>query len=221
MNSTGCGKASSYEEIAKEKLYERYEENFEIEEVQNHYFLSGYYTVIAYPQSDPTLLFQASVNDDDSKESDNYVSTLVCRKLSEQVEKNLNGLNGTYYVYSKPRVDMVNISDKDISIREYVQKFPSCAFRTYLFYCPEIIDTYNFAVNIQQTFSELEFVNGRVDIYVIPDENTLGEIQNYIETHDQFYDEFGEISDDYYKGTIEYKDGIWDKSLEEIQGMVR
>lgn len=107
MNSVGCGKVSSYEEIAKEKLYERYQDDFEIENVQSHHFLSGYYTVIAYPQSDPTLLFRASINDDGSEESDNYVCTLVCQRLSEQVEKNLNALNGFYYVYSKPRIATV------------------------------------------------------------------------------------------------------------------
>lgn len=53
----------------------------------------GIILVIAYPQSDPTLLFRASINDDGSEESDNYVCTLVCQRLSEQeLEKNLNAV---------------------------------------------------------------------------------------------------------------------------------
>ena len=221
MNNVGCGKVSSYEEIAKEKLYERYQDDFEIENVQSHHFLSGYYTVIAYPQSDPTLLFRASINDDGSEESDNYVCTLVCQRLSEQVEKNLNALNGFYYVYSKPRIDTVNIQNKEMSVREYVQEFPSCAFRTYLFYCPETFDAEAFAFNIQQAFNGLEFIEGKIDMYFVPDEDSLGKIQNYLETHDQMYDEFKDIADSYYKGSIEFKFGSWSMSLEEIQEMVR
>ena len=42
-----------------------------------------------------------------------------------------------------------------------------------------------------------------------------------LETHDQMYDEFKDIADSYYKGSIEFKFGSWSMSLEEIQEMVR
>lgn len=99
-----------------------------------------------------------------------------------------------------------------MSVREYVQEFPSCAFRTYLFYCPETFDAEAFAFNIQQAFNGLEFIEGKIDMYVVPDEDSLGKIQNYLETHDQMYDEFKDIADSYYKGSIEFKFG----SLEHV-----
>ena len=216
---TGCSK--SPEIAVKEKLHERYQEDFEIKEVQSDPLFKGNYTMIAYPQSDPSLLFRATSNDDNSYVEDFYVCTLVCRKLSEQVGKNINALNGSYYICSKPTIDTLNIPDKDITVKEYVEMFPGYAFRTYLFYCPETMDPYDFSSNIQQMFSELEYIDCSVYVYVVPDEKSLGKIQNYLETHDRLYDEFGDISDDFYKGSIEYKDGAWDKSLEEIEEMVR
>lgn len=221
MNSVGCVNTKSYEDIAKEKLYERYQEEFEIEEVQSHHYFDGYYTVIAYPKSNPDILFSASINDDDSKESDNYVCKLLCQRLSDQVAKNINGLNGIYYIYSIPRIDVVNIGNKEITISEFMQEHPSSAFRTYIFYYSDNLDTQRFASNIQQAFDGLENVNGKINLYIVPNENILSEIQQYIETHDQLYDEFKEISEKYYKGTINYKNGSFDCTVEEIQGMVR
>lgn len=216
MSTTGCNKVLSHEEKAIQLLNAKYNDSFEVEECQSKNSFEEYYTVIAYQKNNPDILFKAEVDYDGKKVSDNYVSKILCRKISDQIAKNLDDLKGIYYIYSEPMVELTVLDDTDITVEKYMEISPLNKFIVYLNYCPEGDDAEDIFLALQGAFKDMECISGQIQLYIV-DENMLMQIQNYLENNDALYDEYHSATEQYKAGNIKVENGKIIASKEEIE----
>lgn len=223
MNSVGCKKLMSHKALIKQALEEKYNESFEIKESRGSDFFGGYYTAIVYPVERPEVVFQASIDLDGSRESDNYVSKLLCLKLSDTVAKNLDDLKGFYYIFTVPLVENSLLTDKNISLEEYAQKWPDPIVNIYFNYCPDnenmTVDVDEFYETLTHALDGLESFNGSIYLYMV-DEGIMDYMQEYRETHDQCYYDYKEKTDRYYLGYIKFEKGKIQITKEDLKKMM-
>lgn len=219
MNTFGCEKLLSHEEIAEQKLEERYHMPFETVSVLGGGILDEYYTVIAYQKDDPKTLFRATVNNDGSGESDNYVCKLVCQKISDRIAENLNDLNGIYYIHTAFLVDPPGLIDVKMTVEQYMEICPDDTYHIYLNYCPEQMNAGAFYESLSHMFTGLEGMSGRIYLYIV-NERVLSDIQEYLEDHDKMYDDYFHIVEAYDVGIIPFKNGKIQLKSSEIKDMV-
>ncbi len=219
MSTFGCGRSLSYEEMAEQELEERYHMPFEVDNIQEQNIFDGYYTVIAYQKEDPKTLFRATINADGSGESDNYVCKLVCQQITDRIARNLDALNGTYYIYTTPLIDSVGLTDVGMTVEQYMDRFPMDIFHIYLNYCPDQMDVDEFYKGLSNMFKGLDGLSGNIYLYMVK-ENTIRDIQAYLEENDKMYDEYKAIVDPYYVGSIPFEKGKIKLTVSEIKDMV-
>lgn len=224
MNSVGCaGTPKSQKKLAKQILEEKYNESFEIKELRGTHFYDGYYLAIAYPTERPEVLFQVSVDLDGKEEADNYISKLLCLKLSDTIAKNLDGLKGFYYLFTEPMVENSLLTDPNLTIDEYMQKWPNSEFTIYLNYCPDnegnTVDMDALYNELIHAFDGLESMSGCICLYLV-DEDTMADMQEYRQTHDKCYSDYDERAERYYVGKIEFEKGRLTTSKEEMIKMM-
>lgn len=221
ISSAGCRSARQSEKIVKKELEERYQEEFQVKGNRTYPF-EGYTTGMAYSESNPSLPFTVSIGNDGTSISDNYVNVRVCDKMSKQIKENLGLQDNEAYIYSNLRISVVNLDNKDMSVKEYVKEYPSCAFRTYYFICADAAEQRDLNEDMEKMFSGLDFIEDKVFLYVVPNQDSLQKIRTYLETNDQMYDEFSAISDLYYiNADIEFANGLWNITAEEILKKIR
>lgn len=219
MSSMGCKKPVSHEELAIKLLNEKYGEEFDIESVQSQSFSGGYYTVVAYPQEDSTLLFQAYINSDGTGVSDNYVTKVLCRNVAEQVAWNLNSLPGIYYIYVEVMHEPLMLDRPGISLKEFMEETPKNKFTINICYVPEGADAQEVYLGLTNVFQDMESISGKICLYVM-DETNMAWVQEYRETHDQGYDEFEDIMESYFVGLIDFEKGTITTAKEEVIEML-
>lgn len=212
MSSMGCTKTKSYEETAEELLNEKYQDTFVVEEIQSVEILEGYYTVIAYQEDAPDRLFKAWVKKDGSGVDDNYVTKIICEKISDKIERNLDVLNGIYYVYTSSVIDVFDAFDPQITLEQYIESHPQMLHTIYLFYCQEEFEFENFYNGINRMLEDLP-ISGKICLFML-DEEQLKEVQGYLESHDQMYDDGDQIFEPYYRGVLSYEKGKIEETKE-------
>ncbi len=219
MDNDGCGKMLSYEELAEQKLEERYDMPFEVVDVLGGNIGDEYYTVTAYQADDPKTLFRATVSNDGLAETDNYVCKLVCQRISERIARNLDELNGIYYIHTAFLVDPPGLTDVEMTAEEYLEQYPGDTYHIYLNYCPDRMDPAALYESLGKIFQGLGNVRGRIYLYIV-DERTLGQIQGYLEEHDKMYDDYQHMVEPYEAGIIPFEDGKIQLTGAEIRNMV-
>lgn len=215
MNTAGCSNTLSHEERAVQLLNAKYGDSFEIEECQSRNSFGEYYTVIAYQEKNPDMLFKAQIDFDGKKISDNYVSKILCRKVSDQIAGNLDGLKGIYYIYSEPMIELTMLDNTDITLEEYMEISPLNKFIVYLNYCSGEDDADDMLRVLQGAFKDLECLSGQIQLYIV-DENMLMQIQDYMENNDTLYDEYESAMEQYLAGIIKVEKGKISIEKEEI-----
>lgn len=215
---TGC-RMISHEALAVKLLNKKYNDSFEVEKVQSRNTFGGYYTVIAYQEDNPDMLFEANVNFDGSGVSDNYVSKIVSQKLSDKIAHNLNDLKGTYYIYSNPMIQNRRADDVDMSVQEFLEAFPVTRFSVKVYYKPEDTSADEIYEELNNMFKDIDGVNGQVKLYFMGD-YTLGNVQYYIKTHDDFYNDYKHMVEQYFVGNIDIENSRITNTKEEIILMI-
>lgn len=219
MSEAACATPFSEEEVAKKLLFEKYNEDFEIETVQGGGgILDGYTNVVAYPVDNPNLPFMVHIDGDGSGMSDNYVSRIICEEMADIIAQNLDGLKGVYYVHSAMTIESWNLDNPNMTIKEYLNSNPEDRFVIYLAYCPDGDDADNYYENISKMFSGIEEVDGNVRLYKC-DEGMLIKMQDYFENNDKAYDDFNSMCSPYYLGKSGIKNGKLEATKEEITVM--
>lgn len=219
MSNTGCGNVVSHEKLAIRLLNEKYSESFEIESVQSQSFSGGYYTVIAYQEEEPELLFRAEINSDGTGLSDNYVTKILCRDMAEQVARNLNNLPGIYYIYVEVMFEPMGLSKKGITLKEFMEEMPMNEFIIHVNYVPEDGTSEEIYQGLGNILQNMEGITGRVQLYIMEETDLLW-VQDYLETHDRGYGNFENMTESYYAGLIEFEKGVITTTKEEIIKMV-
>lgn len=218
MNMTGCGKIIGYEELAEKLLNEKYNDEFVIEEVQSTNMFDEYYTVLAYQEDNPDLIFRAHVDNDGGGISDNYVNRLVCAQLSDAVARNLDSLKGIYYIYSSTLIDSLELNDPGMMLSEYIETHPKMKYNLYVFYSPDIFDKENIYQGLTNICKGLS-ISGNIYFYTMG-ESILKDVQDYLENNDKIYDDGDHMLEPYSCGIIKFVNGVLENSKEEIFEMI-
>ena len=219
MNSMGCGNVISHEKQAIEMLNEKYNDSFEIESVQSQSFSGGYYTVIAYQEEEPTLLFRADIDSDGTGLSDNYVARILYRDMAEQVAWNLNQLPGTYYIYVEAMFEPTMLKKPGITLKEFMEETPKNKFTINVNYAPEETNPEEVYAGLANIFQNMENISGKIHLYIM-DETHIARVQEYMETHDRCYDEFEDMVENASVGLIDFENGTIVTAKDEIIRML-
>ncbi len=164
---------------AKAALEKKYGEEFEIVRVYPQKFGELYYDVLAYAVNDPDTRFSASVDTEDDGVSDAFVERRVCAQIAENVSKNLDGLQGYYYVYVHAIGPQPICGDPNIGIEAYARLDPQNRFRAEVFLVPETADAGNIYSAVTKMYAGMEYL--RVDArLVVVDENKMEDVQEQI-----------------------------------------
>lgn len=218
MSTVGCGKVIGYEELAEKLLNEKYNDEFVVEKIQSTSLLDEYYTALAYQKDNPETIFRVYVNNDGSGISDNYVSRLVCAQLSDTVARNLDSLNGIYYIYSSTLIDSLELDNPYILLSEYIDTHPKMKYNIYVFYSSDSMDQQNLYQGLANICQGLP-ISGNIYLHMM-DESVLKDVQNYLENNDRIYDDGDQMFEPYSCGIIKFTNGILDSGKEEIFEMI-
>lgn len=218
MSTVGCGRMIGYEELAERLLHEKYNKEFVVETIQSVSVLDEYYTALAYQKDRPDTIFRVYVNNDGSGVSDNYVSRLVCAQLSDTVARNLDSLNGIYYIYSTTLIDSMELEDPYISLNEYIDTHPKMKYNIYVFYSPDTSDKENLYQGLTSICQGLS-ISGNIYLYIM-DDSILKDVQDYLENNDKIYDEGDNMFEPYSCGIIKFTNGVLDHSKDKVFEMI-
>lgn len=125
-------------EVIKEKLRNKYKEEFLIKKIGNRYGSANEDTVTVYscPQNNESLIFTATLNREQTKLEDDY----LIKKVSNEIEKNIknkfkeNNIN----VIIKIEIIGKNQLNEFLSVQEFIDKFRNTNFLAYIISYDEI-----------------------------------------------------------------------------------
>lgn len=217
ISLTACGNINN---VTKELLFEKYNKEFEVKNVQGGGIFSGYTDAIAYPADNEKFPFMVHVDGDKKGLSDNYVSRIICEEMSDIIEKNLEGLKGKVYVHSAMTIENWILDEPNLTIKEYLNSNPEDRFVIYVAYSPSEDDKENYYENLTKMFNGIEEVDGNVRLYNC-DDGKLLDMQEYFENNDKAYDDFNSMCSPYYLGKVGVKNGKLESSKEEILEMYK
>ena len=117
---TGCYTSTDLAEFTKEKLKEKYGEEFVVFNT-----MADGKSATAYPVSNPDLLFRTEYWIGSSEGRDSYIQEIVCAQYKEIAEEKLKDFNYEYYI----DVDMEFVfepvnANQDVTIEEYLKANP-------------------------------------------------------------------------------------------------
>ncbi len=217
----GCGfMVNDREEIAKTALQQKYQEEFEITDVFPYKLGQDYYRVQAYPVKDPNILFRGSIGIEDHSLSDNYVERTVCRKLQEQVDRNLDKLPGYYYLFTHAMGPQPVANDKTISVKEYSELDPNNLFRVELFFEPQDASDEAVFNALKDAFKDIPYLRGEVRFYVV-NNDLMTEIQEYFSSKDDVYYEFSHKMNLVPYVELKYENGLLTMSWDEFSAAAK
>lgn len=205
---------SNYEETAEKLLYEKYHREFAVEKIISNNIFEKYCTALAYELDDPNTLFRVYINDDGKAVSDDYIDRLMEKELSDRIAKNLDALDGIYYIYTNTMLKTREEMDPDITFDEYMKAHPKMKYCIYLFYCQETGDVENVYQGLQKLLEDLP-LTGVMEMYLM-NEEMLGKVQDYLESHDKIYDEGKQMIKSYACGRFEFQEGILAITKDEV-----
>ena len=122
---TGCENAKARKKQAAEALEQKYHEKFEVTDYRNAGFMADYYTVQAYADEYPDLLFEASVDIKSGNVMDSYVTKRLCDRLSDKISQNLGILENDYFVFTEAMLGDTLLTDPMVSLEDYMKDGPN------------------------------------------------------------------------------------------------
>ena len=217
---SGCSSPDQRKREAAEALGNKYQEEFEIISYKAPELLQDYYTVKAYSLDYPNLVFQAEVGVETGDVSDSYVTKRLCSRISEKISRNLGTLETDYYVFTEAMLDETVITDPEVSLADYMAEGPGNRFTVYFCIDKNGADAGNIALAAAGMFKDLPQMSGSLCIYLAEPE-LLADIQDYVESHDDTYTEFDEMTDEAYIGSESFENGglsLTERKLKEMAG---
>lgn len=215
MTETACGSKSDRIQIAKEALENKYNEVFVVTDVYGNNRRKTF-NAIAYSETNPGILVDASVENDGSYVEDDYLVKIMGQRIADVVDRNMGGLLGASYIYVSTLSGDMGISDLSISIADYAAFNPKNKFTISIYYSPEKHDADHIYNCLSGCLKDLEMLNGYIFLHVIDDKN-LHSMQEYLETHAFFErDDYSEYLTNELKVQIGYSNGQIDMTRDEF-----
>ena len=214
--TVACGKnQKECEKQALEMLETKYGEKFVVQEYLGQESLEGYFKVSCYPEMDMHILFEAKVACDSSYIEDGYISAVICDKVENQIDENLEHLEGYLVEKVVPVSRSVDSNNPDMDVEEFMALKTKNRFAVYLMYCPQEKDVSKVYKEIQKTFQRLECLSGNIQLYIMQEE-ALKEVQEYFAETIEPESGFEKITEGAKRITIPFKAGVIQMSEEEF-----
>lgn len=208
---TACGHGDQRQKEAEKLLADKYNEEFVVTSYNGQKVMQDYYTVSAYAKSHPTIPFEASVTEDGTSVSDDYVSRRVCAAVSEHINLNLTALPFTYFVHTGIMSGDSICSDPDVSVEEFATEWePYNRYYVYL-YLPEDIsqsgaDAGQVYSVLANALSDLPQIKGNLSVYV-SDDDMLAKVSEYVESNTGLYNDYFKMTQDDFRGQFDFENG--------------
>ena len=217
---SGCAKVGkSKEEIVKEALKTKYNEEFIVHSISN---LSGGMDAIVSPEKKPEIVFSARINDEGSYIFDDYYQWYVARLLNDQFKEDLNDLFPEAYFRTEARLPKYtglapfqNMNLQEILSVEDLSEESGNECLLYIYIdeskkTPQKYDEeyYYFSKIVDDYIKEKKALPLCVTVYRV-DHMTKMEIENYFRKNiaiDENYIKNILKSDDYLSGIIDSND---------------
>ena len=221
---TACGYSDQRVKEAERLLGDKYNEEFVVTSYNGQEMMEDYYTVSAYAKSHPTLPFEASVAEDGTSVSDDYVSRRVCEAISEHININLLSMPCTYYVHTGIMSGDSICSDPNVSVEEFATKWePYNRYYVYL-YLPEEVsqsgaDAGEIYSALTNALSDLPQIKGNLSIYV-SDDAMLGKVHEYVESNTGLYDDYFKMTEKDFRGQFDFENGSISIMQSDVEAIV-
>ena len=216
---TGCENASVRKKQAAEALEQKYHEKFEVTDYRNAGFMADYYTVQAYADEYPDILFEASVDIKSGNVMDSYVTKRLCDRLSDKISQNLGVLENDYFVFTEAMLGDTLLTDPMVSLEDYMKDGPN-KFTIYLCMNQENANIQNIAAALGKMLDGITGIGGSIAFYLM-DSELMQNVQEYVTSHDDTYGDFDEMVEDAYIGSTEFENGSFylaEDALREMAG---
>ena len=194
---------------AERLLEEKYGEKFVAERYAGQRVLDSFFTVVAYAKSYPYVLFRVFIDTDGEMMTDEYVGRRISCRLAETLQSRFRKLPGMYYVAVMP-MDYLFIADNaDVSFEALGETDFHNRYTIYIFATGMENSDPVFYKHLSGIFEGLDFLQGTLELY-FTDEKGIEKIQEYVEVHELFYDEFNEMIKSSFVGEIPFSHGRLD-----------
>ena len=214
---TGCENAKARKKQAAEALEQKYHEKFEVTDYRNAGFMADYYTVQAYADEYPDLLFEASVDIKSGNVMDSYVTKRLCDRLSDKISQNLGILENDYFVFTEAMLGNTLLTDPMVSLEDYMKDGPN-KFTVYLCMNQENANIQNITEALGKLLDGITGIHGSIAFYLM-DSELLKNVQEYVTSHDDTYGDFDEMVEDAYIGSTEFENGSFYLSEDALREM--
>ena len=115
-------------------------------------------------------------------------------------------------------LDDTLLADPNVSLDEYLKDSPGEQFTVHFFIVQKENTLNEIATSLINLMDGIEGLNGSVCLY-LSDEKLLQEVQDYTSSHVKLYQEFMNLTDSVYIGSVEVTNGSFFLSTEKLTEM--
>jgi len=214
----GCSRSSDRRNTAEILLEQKYGEEFSVIKYDGQEMLNDYYSVTAYCNDNPDIVFEAKVNNDAKAVSDNYWAKHLCAGISETIYRNLDA-GAHYYVQSTLMIDDIYQTDLNMTLEECAEKKILSGLTVYIF-TNETDDLAGFYNSINRGLGQMPELYGSVRVYYTTDDQ-LKSIQQYLTSNARMDSGFEEIASSLQRGSFAYRNGKLEASENDFADTLR
>lgn len=214
----GCTLPSVGKEKTEKALEKKYGEEFKVLSFNNPSLFQDYYSAEAYAVAYPEIPFSATVSENFNDVTDSYVTKRLCDRISEQLSKNIASLQDEYYIYTQAMLDDTLLTDPMISLEDYLKDSPGEEFTVHLFIEMKENSLEEIANALINLMNGVQNLNGSICLYLV-DSESLQETKEYIESHTRLYQEFMDLTDKSYIGSVELNNSSFVLTTDKLREM--
>ncbi len=173
MNGEGTKSPESTDEakkLAENLLHEKYGEEFVVYSVGNSWgtLTEDTFTALSYEKNSPTVRFEAKVAKDGSYLIDEYISRKISNEMESEMLEVMKDSPFTIALKVGPDIKIVDSTNSNMSVGEYMEKVPKLGFRFYV-----VTDAKKLSAEEESEMLDLFIrsiqsypaINGSVDLY--------------------------------------------------------
>lgn len=217
---TGCVIYDSKDlaKFAKEQLYEKYGEEFEVKTIMDSH------RTIAYPVNDPDLLFEVYSLIETRGGKDDYIQSIIGDQYKKIVEKTFADVNLYFYIdVDVPSIPFKEkeIKNTNITIEEYNDEMSAYSIHPtiVLYLSSDFLDCYSneeLYSYIQSIVSDINLDYLRIDFILLEDEKTVEEYYSEYPSLSCNSSLIGFLDEKYERVAQGAEQGIWKMSIDEF-----
>lgn len=223
---SGCmnffSKTPNRAEIAKKLLKEKYNEDFEIFASGEGYgtLTNKTFKVIAAPEGNKGLLFEAKVEKEGAYMIDEYVEVLVEDEIRQITSSKISELTDEFFIKVYVGFADTKFTDKEsVSLEKFRSESPETPIVITLLLDKEKMATIEAEKEyqiLQELFSEQLPYNVALEIYYT-DGTVLQKAEEYFKNNAETYSDFDELTEDYQDNGFGVKMGQINVSLDQFK----